>query len=217
LRVQVYALGSGGDFYSSDDGGRSWDPRTLPLAGAGSRRAEPEQFRGHCAVDTDGAVLIQAWFFEPEGAVLAHSTDGGKAWTTLVAPYERNLADGIGFVDGGIFYASEDQRVYTVRDPGAGEALDWRVSQPAPVSNQGAKNPSVVRSFASDGEQVVMGAVAGSHSLDEEPLLGNIFLSRDGGLSFGLIPLPWQPDPTLKVEASLRSLQVLYAPSRQGG
>ncbi len=171
----------------------------------------PDPLLGAWVGQTD-TIVVQAWFGRAANAsgaaggqpvsVFSITKDGGATWKSMEPPYERNLADGVGFTTKGIFYAAEDQRGHVTMDEGE----SWGTSVPAPLANQESGNPGWHRLFATDGGEVVVGLVPAEFDGKSGFFMGNVFYSQDQGATFLLTPLPWSEEPTPAIDDTFMAL-----------
>ncbi|MBS1197816.1 MAG: Photosynthesis system assembly factor [Proteobacteria bacterium] len=206
----IYALSSHGDFQVSKDGGVTWEEKTRPVP-VGARGAG-DGFRGFCSVSPTGdQILIQGWYFSPANPILAVTADEGKTWTPIKAPTDRNEANGVGYLSNGatLFFANSEA-VYTSADKGA----TWKKSTPEKLlAKNSERNFYSYRRFASNGGSVIVGVEAAGDGKDaKNKWPGATFFSKDGGLTFEVIDLPWSTDPTPKVSDEL--LEITFVPGK---
>ncbi len=75
-----FAVGAYGFFFSTSDGGASWD-------NAAPRMSNPDRFHLNAINQVTGGAI----FIAGEAGVLYRSVDGGSTWETLESPYEGSL------------------------------------------------------------------------------------------------------------------------------
>ncbi|MBM4357941.1 MAG: exo-alpha-sialidase [Deltaproteobacteria bacterium] len=203
----VYELSSTGAFYASSDGGKSFQEMTRPVAK--DAKGEALGFSGSCAVSPDGAkILVQGWYFDPAGPVLAITEDRGKTWKKIKSPTKRNESVGVAWIDGGIFYAGFDleagmQSAWTTTDGGE----HWTKTGTTLLAPQSKGSFYSYRKFASDGHGVVVGVEAASTGKDEDNKWpGATFYSKDSGKTFEVLPFAVGADPTPEVSDEYMAL-----------
>ena len=123
------------------------------------------------------------------------STDGGKTWTAIKAPTDRNESRGIGFCSDRIIYASYDQ-LFRTDDMGK----TWIASSPEKMYAPNCESSYYgYRHFITDGDQFVIGVEVPSAETSRDAknkYPGAVFYSHDGGKTFETHPFPFSVDPT---------------------
>ena len=190
---QLAAVSSAGRTFASTDAGQSWveTGRLAPEGASGSGGG----FQGGCAFSADGKrLLAEGWYFDPAGAQLGVSADGGATWTVQPRPDSNIATNGVGFVTGGIAYAhggGYSQGAVSFL-PDGGQA--WTKSGEI----RGAAGTEYAQQIAAtDGANTVVvwqnpakGASGGA------PVPALAFVSHDAGHTFSEVKGPVAADPT---------------------
>ncbi len=196
---ELFTITSTGQTFRTTDGGATWTEaaRARPVGARGSGGG----FGGSCAYNAAGdKLVVQGWYFDPQGPVLAVSSDHGQTWTNVPPPMPRNEATAVMWADNALLFGNYE-KVYRTEDNG----VTWTESTPSPLYATGATSHGYNRWYASDGASIVVGIEAPSTTLS-----GALFYSHDGGRTFETLPLDYHTDPT--PQASDDTIRVTFVP-----
>ena len=185
---ELYGVGSDGSGIYSTDAGQSWTVGRVAKEGA---KGAGDGFNGGCAFSPTGDLLVDAWYFDPPGPVTQTSHDHGTTWSALPRAANNTSTDGLGYVNGAIFYAQH------------GGYTGAKVSRFDAAKNAWTETPELkgvadrewaLTVFATDGTRVVGWENPSKNAAGV--IKSFVQISDDGGATFRAVPGPLAQDPT---------------------
>ena len=147
-----FAIGAYGAFYETRDGGKTWAARKI---------TEEDKHLNSFVKVSDEQLLIAG-----EAGILLFSTDAGKNWQTLAAPYKGSFFGGLSAADGSIVVFGLRGKLFRSVDRGQ----TWQA-----ISNTSLATLMGGTRLA-DGALIIAGTA------------GTILMSRDNGQTFSALP-----------------------------